>query len=423
MFSVSLPTLPDRWCYVDAGYGGGADANSNSQDQSFGGGESYNSGYSGNGEASTSAARAANAARAASNHAAAQQVAARKQAAARAEQARLAEIAAKEKQARIDGETLRLERLEDDRKPSRRLPTKNLNAGFKKPGFTIWLDDELVGEKEIIGPQTMAPEIFGKPEEKEKDEGVYSYEPRDDINLNAKVDNKATPEQIATARNNDVDTAQERSESVGYTSMTQEASDYGVFNTLINHIPGLIPGVSVQAKTDFDGYKKGGTEFEGRQRAGNDTTFGIGEAIGDTIGLLTGTGPILGAAGSWADDKFGSKYNISDYDLDLGTKAKGLTDQLPDSPDFDKLSTLEVIDGLKPTNGKTAFGDDGKIIEKQKAVVSEFFNIPKSDELSRDDVRADVPPNSSGLLSNYQRIQNQSDRLSPTERFSTEYYG
>ncbi len=34
-----------RWCYVDAGYGGGGDANSNSQDQSFGGGESYDSGY------------------------------------------------------------------------------------------------------------------------------------------------------------------------------------------------------------------------------------------------------------------------------------------------------------------------------------------------------------------------------------------
>ena len=398
MFNVSLPTLPDRWCYVDAGYGGGADANSNSQDQSFGGGESYNSGYSGNGEASTSAARAANAARAASNQAAAQQVAARKQAAARAEQARLAEIAAKEKQARIDGEILRLERLEDDRRPSRRLPTVLSPLGMKDKAPTALKPDveklqPVINKAPTINPITtiadnIGPKIFGDQKEK--------------------LDTKETKEQID--------------------------KEYGLLNVVPSALESVVSFFTGGIVTpELDGVNLIGGDRPRGLYAGIPDMFGLSPQVGITEDGPTFDGGLIKDAYDWAQNPTAPDFSVVENTYDdamswarnpTGPDLSGVTNFFDGSmSNIKDLENYEIIDGLKPTNGKTAFGDDGKIIEKPKAVVSEFFNIPKSDELSRGDVRADVPPNSSGLLSNYQRIQNQSDRLSPTERFSTEYYG
>lgn len=190
--------MPDR------GYGGGADAGSNQNDNSFSGGASYDSGYSSGSRDTTSAAGRRAAAQRAQNNAKSRQEAQRR----KAEEQRKADIKKAQKEAS-------------------RANTARNNRGRKGP-------------------------------------------------------------------------SRQQHKGIGNITMEQEVANFGVFDTLLNHLFGVVPGVDVQARMDFNTGK----------RTENKSKFGFAEAIGDVASLAIGAPLVLGALGSKVDDALGTRTEI-----------------------------------------------------------------------------------------------------------------
>jgi len=443
---INLPTPHSRWCYYG---GGGMDGNNTGYDGGYDGG----GGWGDDGGSGANDVRGADYA-AAIAQSRAQQVAAKaaaQQAAARKEQARLEAIRVEAARKVAENKVRSQARLaEPANKQGLLSATKSITnlKNFDPLAYQVSPPEE---PEYIPSALTLDPSKTKAP-----DVGVRTYENRDDINRTAVVDNKATPEQKADALNNSMNvaaghTAKERNESVGYATFGQEMDRIGIINTFFNHTPGLLPGVSVQAKVDFDPNDAKGNIGD-YERAGNDYSFNGMEAIGDVLGLGTGI-PGVGTLLGNLDNKY-TKFGLGSTDKALvdkigidgslkvaDNKIKGAKDAADDAVDFVKedvvdfvkngLSQLNNPNGLYNPTGYNPDGEGQQNIEIKKSI-SDFFNIEtnpakiteKTNPAEVTEKTNETPTTDNGLLgrSNFNRIQSQESRLSPSDRFSSGYY-
>jgi len=443
---INLPTPHSRWCYYG---GGGMDGNNTGYDGGYDGG----GGWGDDGGSGANDVRGADYA-AAIAQSRAQQVAAKaaaQQAAARKEQARLEAIRVEAARKVAENKARSKARLaEPTHKQGLLSATKSITnlKNFDPLAYQVSPPEE---PEYIPSALTLDPSKTKAP-----DVGVRTYENRDDINRTAVVDNKATPEQKADALNNSMNvaaghTAKERNESVGYATFGQEMDRIGIINTFFNHTPGLLPGVAVQAKVDFDPNDAKGNIGD-YERAGNDYSFNGMEAIGDVLGLGTGI-PGVGTLLGNLDNKY-TKFGLGSTDKALvdkigidgslkvaDNKIKGAKDAADDAVDFVKedvvdfvkngLSQLNNPNGLYNPTGYNPDGEGQQNIEIKKSI-SDFFNIEtnpakiteKTNPAEVTEKTNETPTTDNGLLgrSNFNRIQSQESRLSPSDRFSSGYY-
>ena len=154
-----------------------------------------------------------------------------------------------------------------------------------------------------------------------------------------------------------------RKSAVGFATVGQEIDRVGLLDTFFNHFAGAFPGVDVEAKLDFATNK----------RAGNKTTFGAGEAVGDIASLLLGVPGAFGAAGKAFDNVAGTKTEIGAAPKTLangtkpgarggvGTQASdGKKNSLSDNQTTDTPNTSTKGGGLNDFSD--AFGGDNRSV-------------------------------------------------------------
>jgi len=467
---INLPTPHSRWCYYG---GGGMDGNNTGYDGGYDGG----GGWGDDGGSGANDVRGADYA-AAIAQSRAQQVAAKaaaQQAAARKEQARLEAIRVEAARKVAENKVRSQARLAE---PTHKQGLLNATNSITNPKNF----DPLASQVDLVAADPskskamhFAPgSILGEPkadpfnigwvdpdEDEKVDDGSIAYYPGDQLGYTPIVNidgvyNKATPEQKADALYNSMNvaaghTAKERNESVGYATFGQEMDRIGIINTFFNHTPGLLPGVAVQAKVDFDPNDAKGNIGD-YERAGNDYSFNGMEAIGDVLGLGTGI-PGVGTLLGNLDNKY-TKFGLGSTDKALvdkigidgslkvaDNKIKGAKDAADDAVDFVKedvvdfvkngLSQLNNPNGLYNPTGYNPDGEGQQNIEIKKSI-SDFFNIEtnpakiteKTNPAEVTEKTNETPTTDNGLLgrSNFNRIQSQESRLSPSDRFSSGYY-
>ncbi len=139
-------------------------------------------------------------------------------------------------------------------------------------------------------------------------------------------------------------------DAVGSATMAQEFDRLGLLETMANHFVGIFPGVSVQ--TDID--------FATNTTAGTEASFGIGEFAGDVIGLATGLGPLIGAGGSYLDEKLGTRVALGETETPYGPGGEPIGVSLSGPAEMERRANLGLTDRPEATvaAGGPSYGGD-----------------------------------------------------------------